>query len=114
LNDRDILARSHAGVRLIALATLYNKGDFRRLRAYMKDHYTAGALEASPIALRLAEMREQFRNDGKVRVRQLVAHDKYHVVVLLETQNDGMLLEDVVVEEEYPHKISAHTRQSVV
>jgi hypothetical protein len=114
LNDKDILARSHAGVRLIALATLYNKGDFTRIRAYIRDHYTAAALEVSPLALRLAEMREQFRNEGKVRVRQLVAHDKHHVVVLLETQNGGMLLEDLVVEEEYPHKISSHTRQSVV
>jgi uncharacterized protein YjaZ len=47
-------------------------------------------------------------------VRQLVAHDKHHVVVLLETQHGGMLLEDLMVEEGYPHKISSHTRQSVV
>lgn len=114
MSDKDILARSHAGVRLIALATFYNKGDFQRIRAYMKEHYTEEALEASPVALRLAEMREQFRNEGKVRVRQLVAHDKHHVVVLLETQNGGMLLEDLVVEEDYPHKISSHTRQSLV
>lgn len=114
MSDKDILARSHAGVRLIALATLYNKGDFQRIRAYMKDHYTDGALATSPIALRLAEMREQFRNEGKVRVRQLVAHDKHHVVVLLETQHGGMLLEDLMVEEGYPHKISSHNRQSVV
>lgn len=114
MSDKDILARSHAGVRLIALATFYNKGDFQRIRAYMKEHYTVAALDVSPIALRLAEMREQFRNEGKVKVRQLVAHDKYHVVVLLETQHGGLLLEDLVVEQEYPHKISGHTRQAVV
>ncbi len=114
MSDKDILARSHAGMRLIALATLYNKGDFQRIRAYMKAHYTPGALDVIPIALRLAEMREQFRGEGKVRVHQLVAHDKHHVVVLLETQNGGMLLEDLVVEEDYPHLISAHTRQTVV
>jgi hypothetical protein len=113
LNDKNILARSHAGMRLIALATLYNQGDFPRIRAYLREHYTPEALEVSSPALRLAEMREQMRTLGKVKVRQVVAHDKHHVVVLLETQSSGLLLEDISVEVDYPHRVIAHTRQQV-
>jgi hypothetical protein len=114
VDDKDILARSHAGIRLIALATLYNKGDFTRVRAYLKENFAPEALEQSPVALRLAEMREQYRETGKVRVQQVLTYDKHHVVVLLATQNSGMILEDLRVEEPYPHRIVSHQRQTVV
>ena len=114
MNDKDVLARSHAGIRLIVLATLYNQGDFTRIRAYLREHFLPLALEQEPVALRIANLREQFRAQGKVRVKQVVAYDKHHVVVLLATQNGGTILEDLTVQEEYPHKISAHTRQMVI
>jgi hypothetical protein len=114
LNDKDALARSHAGIRLIALATFYNKGDFTRIRAYMREHFLPAVLDAEPIALRIANLREQHRTQGKVRVKQVIAYDKHHVVVLLATEQGGAILEDLTVEEDYPHKISAHTRQLVV
>ncbi|MDX2138966.1 MAG: hypothetical protein SF123_12820 [Chloroflexota bacterium] len=114
MSDQDVLMRSNAGMRLIALATIYNKGDFTRLRAYMKEHFTPSALETAPIALRLAELREQFRTTGKVRVRQVVTHDKHRVVAILSGEHGGNFIEDIAVEEEYPHKVSAHSRQQLL
>jgi len=106
--------RSNAGMRLIALATIYNKGDFARLRAYMKEHFTVSALETVPVALRLAELRDQFRTAGKVRVRQVVTYDKHRVVAILSSEHGGNFIEDIAVEEDYPHKVSAHSRQMLV
>ncbi|MBE0688644.1 MAG: hypothetical protein IH587_00805 [Anaerolineae bacterium] len=112
--DKAMLVQSHAGVRLIALATLYNKGDFERLGAYISEHFNEAALAVEAAELRLDDLRGQFEQAGKVRVRQLLAYDKYHVVVMHDTQAGVMVLEDLQVEEDYPHKISAHTRQVVV
>ncbi|MCC6616715.1 MAG: hypothetical protein IT320_24790 [Anaerolineae bacterium] len=112
--DKSLLVQSHAGVRLIALATLFNKGDFERLSAYISEHFNEAALAVEDAESRLEDMREQFEQAGKVRVRQLLAYDKHHVVVMHDTQAGMMVLEDLQVEEDYPHKISAHTRQVVV
>jgi len=114
LIDKAMLIQSHAGVRLIALSTIYNKGDFERLGAYISEHFNEAALAIEAAESRLEDLRGQFEQAGKVRVRQLLAYDKYHVVVMHDTQTGVMVLEDVQVEEDYPHKISAHTRQLVI
>ncbi len=112
--DKDVLIRSHAGMRLIALAALYNKGDFERLHAYIDDHFTADALATEKTAARLQALREQFEAGGKVRVQQVIAHGPYQVVVMMASERGLVILEDLQVEADYPHKIKAHTRQIVL
>jgi hypothetical protein len=113
LNDKDVLARSHAGIRLIAIATLFNRGDFDRLSTYMTEHFNSVALQVESVDSRLEDLRGQFAAAGKVRVLQVIAYDPHHVVVMLEGQTGQLMLEDLQVEEEYPHKISAHLRQMI-
>lgn len=113
MSDKDILARSHAGIRLIALATLFNTGDFDRIRSYISEHFNDVALQVETPESRVEEMRDHFALAGKVRVHQVIAYDKYHVVVMLESQSGHLLLEDLEVEEDYPHKVSSHLRQLV-
>lgn len=106
------LARSYAGMRLIAQMTFYNRGDFERLRTYIADHYTPEALEVMSAKDRLLDLKMTYRVAGKLRVRQVVATDKRRVVVMLQTQkNNSMYLAQMVVEENYPHKVMDYHHQ---
>jgi len=106
------LARSHAGMRLIAQLTLYNRGDFERLRTFIADSYTAGALEVMSAKDRLLDLKMTFRVAGKMRVRQVVAAGPHRVVAMVQGQkNSGMYLAQIAVEEDYPHKIVDYHHQ---
>jgi len=106
------LARSHAGMRLIAQMTFYNKGDFERLGAFIAEGYTPGALEVMSAKDRLLDLKMTYRVAGKLRVRQVVATDKHRVVVMLQAQkNHSMYLAQMMVEEEYPHKVMDYHHQ---
>lgn len=106
------LARSHAGMRLIAQMSLYNKGDFERLRTFIADSYTPGALEMMSAKDRLLDLKMTYRVAGKLRVRQVAATDKHRVIVMMQAQkNNGMYLAQMVVEEDYPHRVIDYHHQ---
>ncbi len=106
------LARSHAGMRLIAQMTFYNKGDFERLRTFIEESYTPGALEVMSAKDRLLDLKMTSRVAGKLRVRQVVATDKHRVMVMLQGQkNNSMYLAQMVVEEDYPHRVMDYHHQ---
>jgi hypothetical protein len=106
------LARSHAGMRLIAQVTFYNKGEFERLRTFIAESYTPGAFEVMSAKDRLLDLKMTYRVAGKMRVRQVVATDKHRVVVMLQAQkNHSMYLAQMVVEEEYPHRVVDYHHQ---
>jgi hypothetical protein len=106
------LARSQAGMRLIAQMTFYNKGDFERLRTFIEESYTSGALEVMSAKDRLLDLKMTSRVAGKLRVRQVVATDKHRVVAMLQGQkNSSMYLAQMVVEEDYPHKVMDYHHQ---
>jgi hypothetical protein len=107
------LARSHAGIRLIAMASIYNQGDFDRLKIYVCEHFNSLALQTESADSRVDDLLAQYRAVGRVRVRQVVAYDEHHVVVMLDSEQGHLLLEDLEVEADYPHKITAHMRQLV-
>jgi hypothetical protein len=114
VDDKSALVLSNAGMRLIALQTLLNKGDFARLETYIRDNFTAAALEAQPVEDRLAELRAAWEHTGKLRVYQVIGTDKHQVIVLLEAQQaPGFFLHELTVEEDYPHKITAYTFQTL-
>ncbi len=106
------LARSHAGMRLIAQTTLYNRGDFERLRAFIADNYRPEALDVMAAKDRLLDLRMTYRVAGKLHVRQVVAVDKHRVVALMQAQkNNRMYLAQMAVEEDYPHKVLDYHHQ---
>lgn len=110
--DKTTLARSHAGMRLIAQMTLYNQGDLERLRAYIADNYRPEALEVVSAKDRLLDLKMTYRLAGKMRVRQVVASDKHRVVVMMQAQkNNSMYLAQIAVEQDYPHKVTDYHHQ---
>ena len=94
-------------MRLIAQMTIYNSGDFERLRTYILESYHPDALTNESVEERLAVFREQYETIGKVRIRQVIGSGKHHVIVMLETEREeGYLLNELKVAEDYPHRIA--------
>ncbi len=100
------LLPSNAGMRLIALLTIFNKGDFARLREYIEHNYHPAMLEDVPARMQLAELKAINRLAGKLRIEQVVAVGKHAALVLLASQRGGVYLTQLVVEEDYPHRIT--------
>jgi hypothetical protein len=99
------LVPSNAGMRLIALLTLYNKGEPERLRHYLEQNFATAALEYSPVKTRLAELKALFRIVGKLRVDHVVAVDKHQVLAVLESEKGSRFMAQMLVHEEYPHPV---------
>lgn len=105
--NKQVLTQNAAGMRLIVLMTLYNSANFPRLKTYIADSYHPSLVEEQPVSAHLAVLKAQRRLSGKTRIRQMIAIDKYQVVVLMESEHDRVLtLVDLAVEEEYPHLIT--------
>lgn len=110
MTDRTALQQSQAGMRFIAQMSIYNSGDFRRLRTFIREGYHDSALGTESLAERIAVFRQMHAALGRLRVRQLIAVDKHHVVILVEAEkSDGLFLNDLEVHPEYPHQIMAYS-----
>jgi hypothetical protein len=115
MSDQRILAGSNAGMRLIAQTSIYNSGDFARLEQYFRDNYTAAQLDEEPAERRAQAWQIVHEQIGRLRVRQVLGVDKHHVVALMTCeQHPGLLyLNEVMVEEPYPHKVSLYVHQHI-
>jgi hypothetical protein len=113
LDDKTALTASNAGIRLIALTTILNKGDFARLRQYIADNYHAGVLAETPVSMRLAELKAAHRLAGKLRVKQVIAADKHQVIAAIESERGSQFIARVTVEEDYPHKVLDYSLQPI-
>ncbi|MBI5667384.1 MAG: hypothetical protein HZC41_05190 [Chloroflexi bacterium] len=101
------LKQSNAGMRLIALLTLYNQGDFDRLSHYIGENYAPAALVAADAVSHLADWRERRAVLGKLRVEQVVAIGKHQAVVVVQAQQDGSYHAlQIAVEEDFPHRVT--------
>lgn len=101
------LKQSNAGMRLIALLTLYNQGAFDRLRAYIADNYAPAALVEADAGTQAADWRERRTALGKLRVEQVAAIGKHQAVVVVQAQQDSSFHAlQVAVEEDFPHRIT--------
>lgn len=100
-----LLIPSNAGMRLIAQLTIYNKGDFARLRDYISDNYAPEALEFASAKARLVEFKAIFRVSGKLRVDRVVAIDKHQALVVVEGERGDFYMVQLTVSEDYPHKV---------
>jgi len=107
MDDKIALRISQAGMRFIAQMTIYNSGDFERLSQFISESYHTDALASEPLDERLDDFQYQHETLGKVRVRQVIGTGKHHVLVLLEAEkSDNYFLNELKVEEDYPHHIT--------
>jgi len=114
MQDKTALITNPAGMRLIAQMTLYNAGKWDRLRQFIAESYAAPLLEAHPAESRLDVWRGRWSQIGRLRVAQVLALDKYHVVVLMESeQGSAFQAHDLTVEEDHPHKITAYHQYDI-
>lgn len=106
MSDKEALKGSSAGMRLIALVTLYNGGVTERFAQFMGDSLHADLVAEKPVEARVAEFTQLRVQLGKLRVRQVIASAKEHVLVLLAGETGPDALFEVRVEEDYPHAIT--------
>ncbi|MFO7320857.1 MAG: hypothetical protein DIU68_003935 [Chloroflexota bacterium] len=111
---KQALVQSQAGMRMIAQLTLYNRGDFQRLREFVAASYHPTLLEEHGAPARVAVLKAQYRLLGRLRIRQVIATDKHEAIVLLNAEkNDRLYLLDVGVEADYPHRILRFAQQTL-
>jgi hypothetical protein len=113
MDDITALKTSNAGMRLIAMTTILNRGDFERLRQYIADNYQAGVLAETPVSMRLAEFKAVYRIAGKLRVAQVIAADKHQVIAAMEAEHGHQFVARVTVEVDYPHKVLDYSLQAI-
>ena len=104
-----LLVPSNAGMRLIAQLTIFNKGDFNRLRDYITENYVPEALEFASAKARLVEFKAVFRMSGKMRIDRVIAADKHQALVVVEGERGDFYMMQVTVSEDYPHKVLMST-----
>lgn len=115
MDDRTQLARSNAGMRLVAQMTFFNKAEFDRLQGFITESYTEQALTDQSVTDRLAELQALRQSAGKLRVYQVLAIDKHKAVVLMQAQADeSFQYVELAVEEDYPHKITQFTLERMI
>ncbi len=100
-----LLVPSNAGMRLIAQLTIFNKGDFARLRDYISENYDPAALEFASAKARLVEFKAVFRMSGKMRIDRVIATDKHQSLVVVEGERGDFYMMQMIVSEDYPHKV---------
>jgi hypothetical protein len=93
-------------MRLFAQLTLANRADWKRVRSFIATSYTREALAVHPVARRLLDLKTTHRLHGRLRVVQGLTIQDHSVAVALKTEkSDAVLYCEMIVEEEYPHRI---------
>lgn len=113
VNDKVALRASQAGMRFIAQTHIYNGGNLDRLEQFIADSYSEAMLETQPVAGRLNMFQTTRDKVGRLKVKQVIATHEHRVVLVVETETGEhpYFLVDLVVEEEYPHKIISYSHQ---
>ncbi|MEO0595114.1 MAG: hypothetical protein AAF126_03295 [Chloroflexota bacterium] len=111
--DKVALRASQAGMRFIAQTHIYNGGNWERMQNFIRDSYHDEMLENQPVDGRLQMFQVTQEKVGRWKVKQVVGTHEHRVVVVVETERGEhpYFLVDVVVEEDYPHKITAYSHQ---
>lgn len=112
MNDKTTLARSNAGMRLIAQTTFLNQKNAERLEAFIRQSYTDNALAEEAAEARFAALQALAAQAGRLRLHQALALDKHRVIVVMRGEHgDSFYYLEMAVEEDYPHKITAYHHQ---
>jgi hypothetical protein len=114
MDDKFALTTNQAGMRLIALLTVYNRQDFQRLERLIDDSYASALLDDEATDDRLRAFKTLHTDVGRQRIRQVLALEKYRVVVLAQAERDhGLYVHEIQVDPEYPHKITAYQQYAL-
>jgi hypothetical protein len=112
VDDKTALTRSNAGMRLIAQQMLLNRGELDRLRTFIEQSYSPQALETQAVDERLAALQAIQAQTGKMRVYQVLATEKHHVLALMQPEKGGgFYMNEIKVEADYPHRIIEFRQQ---
>lgn len=106
MDDKHVLKTSAAGMRLIALMTIYNQWGDERLLRYIAESCHTDLLLAHAAETRAAQFNALREAMGKLQVQQVIGASKENVIVLLRAEFGGEVLIDMRVEEDYPHAIT--------
>lgn len=111
--DKIALRASQAGMRFIAQTHIYNSRNWERLEQFIRDSYHDDMLENQPIEGRLSMFQTTQEKIGRLKVKQVVGTHEERVVVVVETEmgEHPYFLVDLIVEEDYPHKIIGYSHQ---
>lgn len=111
--DKLALRASQAGMRFIAQTHIYNGAAWERLQQFIADSYHPEQLEQQAAEGRLNSFRTTHEKVGRWKVKQVVAVHEHRAVVVVEVEHGDaqFFLVDLVVEEEYPHHITAYSHQ---
>lgn len=110
--DIVVLRASQAGMRFIAQTHIYNSGNWGRLQQFIADSYHEERLQEQPTESRLQVFKTTQERVGRMKVKQVLAANEHHVLVVTQTeQGEPFFLVEVQVEEDYPHKITFYNHQ---
>jgi hypothetical protein len=105
--DKLALQKSQAGMRFIAQTTIYNRQDLARLRQFIAESYSEVLLAEQDMDARLMALQAWYAQEGRVRVKQVLAANEHHVIVALETEKSANLYYlELKCEDDYPHKVT--------
>jgi hypothetical protein len=113
VRDKIALRASQAGMRFIAQTHIYNSKNWERLQSFIAESYHAEQLAEQAAEHRLDIFKTTYEKVGRMKVKQVVGTHEHRVVVVVEVELGEMpyFLVDMVVEEEYPHKIISYSHQ---
>jgi hypothetical protein len=107
--DKVALRASQAGMRFIAQMTIYNSANWERLTRFIAESYHPAQLEEQPVESRLQMFQTTFERIGRMKVKQVIATNEHHVIIVLEVEKmPDLFYLETKVEEEYPHRIVAY------
>lgn len=105
MDVKTTLSKTKAGRRFVGFMRALNSGDPDMLRAQML-YIADKALEAHSADIWYAQLQYIYAITGGLKAVQVVASDEYQVIVLMQAHKDHRLhLIDIMVEEDYPHKV---------
>ena len=109
---RQKIGASKAGRRFIAQMRLYNEGDFRKLRGFMRSGYYDLTLMENPVERRLLDLKATRRLHGRLKVEDVEIAKDYGIQLIMAGERDGARLRlRMVVTESYPHQITHYSLQ---
>jgi hypothetical protein len=112
--EKQALAASHAGMRMIAQISIYNMNNTDRLQTFIADGYHPKKLDEQSVDDRLAEFASHYEALGKLKFKQVMATGEYLAIVVLQAQKaEGFYYVEMGVEKDYPHRINHYMFQQL-
>jgi hypothetical protein len=106
-SDKLALQTSQAGMRLMAQLHFYNQHAQERLAQFIAESYHDSLIAQQDVESRLAEFNHQYETLGRLKIKQVLATSKHHVIVALAAEHEeSYFYSELKVEDDYPHKVT--------